>query len=224
MAAVSAVLHVAAHDQVECAERQVTMEDFLETASKDAVEFEYINCTTDEMADYVGMANKGDQIARFFLDGGYVIITEGKANPIYEREEEYKGASLKLQDEYCWAYINGLTLYGQVDRVKKALDHYQSGYTLVSYVRENGIEQVKGADYLWLIKGGYCPFSHQLKVFWAYHEQGDYKFYRLDSEDNQVTQSRFDQFYQVINAEKHQEKTIKIDADMGSKKINIEVM
>lgn len=224
MAAISAVLNVASQEQVECADQQIEMDDFLKVASGDAVEFEYINCTTDEMANYVAMAHKGDQFARFFLDGGYVIITEGKANPIYEGEEEYKGISLKLQNEYCWVYINGLTLYSHVDRIKKAIDHYRSGNTLDSYVKQNGIEEVKGADYLWMMKGGYCPYSHQLKVFWAYYEQGDYQFYSLDEGDDQVTKSSFDRFYQVINAEKYRKKTVKIDANMGSKKIDIEVM
>lgn len=93
-----------------------------------------------------------------------------------------------------------------------------------SYVKQNGIEEVKGADYLWMMKGGYCPYSHQLKVFWAYYEQGDYQFYSLDEGDDQVTKSSFDRFYQVINAEKYKKKTVKIDAYMGSKKIDIEVM
>lgn len=224
VAALSAVLNVVSHDQVECTEQQVDLEDFLQIASTEAVEFEYLNCTTDEMAGYVGPANKGDQIARFFLDGGYVIIAEGKADPIYDRKEEYKGISLKLQDEYCWAYVNGLTLYGHMDRVKKAIDHHQSGNTLGSYIRESGIEQVKSADYLWLMKGGYCPYSHQLKVFWAYYEQGEYEFYRMDGDDDQVMENSFDHFHQVINAEKYRKKTMKIDAHMGNKKIDIEVM
>ncbi len=225
VAALSAVLNVASHDQVECSEKvDINMEDFLQVASKDAVELEYLNCTTDEMAEYVGTASKGDQIARFFLEGGYVIVTEGEANPIYEREEEYRGVTLKLQDEYCWAYVNGLTLYSHVDRVKMAIDHYKTGNTLDSYVEEKGIEQFKGADYLWLMKGDYCPYSHQLKVYWAYHEQGEYKFYNLDEGDEQVTKTSFTSFNQVINAQKYDKKTIRVDAHMGSKKIDIEVM
>ncbi|MFO7966252.1 MAG: hypothetical protein R6U44_01465 [Archaeoglobaceae archaeon] len=224
VAALSAVLNVATQEQVESTPEQVEMEDFLEVASKDALEFEYFNCTTDEIADYVGMASKGDQIARFFLDGGYVIVTEGKANPLYNREEEYRGISLKLQDEYCWAEMNGLTLYGHVGRVKLAIDHYKTNNTLRYYVKENGIEQVNHADYLWLVKGGYCPFSHQLKALWAYYEKGDYEFYRLDGEDDRVTKKSFDQFYQVINAKKYRKNTMKIEADMGNKKMDIEVM
>lgn len=223
IAAVSAVLNVASHDQVECSERQVDMKDFLEVASGDAMEFEYVNCITDEMAEYVGIANKGDQIARFFLDGGYVVITEGKVEPIYNGEEEYKGVRLKLQDDYCWAYINGLTLYSHVDRVKLAIDHYKAENTLNSYIEEKEIEQVKGADYLWLMKGGYCPYSHQLKVYWAYYQQEKYEFYNLD-EGDEVTKTNFDRFYQVTNAQKHEKKTIKIDADMMNKKVDIKVM
>lgn len=74
MAAISAVLNVASQEQVECADQQIEMDDFLKVASGDAVEFEYINCTTDEMANYVAMAHKGDQFARFFLDSSWVEV------------------------------------------------------------------------------------------------------------------------------------------------------
>lgn len=222
--AMSAALNVASQDQVECNEKQLDMQNFLNVASRDAVEFEYLNCTTDEMADYVGTANKGEQTARFFLDGGYVIITEGRVNPIYDQEEKYKDISLMLQGEYCWACINGLTLYGHVDRVKKAVDHYKSGNTLASYVKQNGMERVQDADYLWLVKGGYCPYSHQLKMFWAYYEQGKYEFYGVDKGEEQATKNSFDRFYQVINAKKYEKRTVKIDANLGNKKIDIEVV
>lgn len=232
VAAISTVLNVAAYNQVECTEQQVdmervNMENFLKVSSGDAVEFEYVNCTTDEMAEYIGIADKGDQIARFFLDDGYVLLTEGEVNPTYDREEEYRGIKIKLQNGYCWAYINGLTLYGHADRVKKAIDHYKSGNTLNSYVKENGIEQVKDADYVWLMKEGYCPYSHQLKVFWAHYEQGKYNFYRMDEEGEEgdtIETRSFSSFHQVINAEKYRKKTIKIDANMGNKKVGIEVL
>lgn len=219
--AVSAVLYMASYEQVECSTQDLTVEDFLSVSSSNAVEFEYINCTTDDMVDYVKMASKGDQIARFFLDGGYIIIIEGNVEPIYNQEENYKGIELKLQDEYCWAYIDGMTLYGDLGRVKKAVDDYVSGETLYSPVEgKEVIDHMGKVDYMWLMNGGYC--TPEMRLSWAYYDQGAYRFFCLDEEGIHTTETDdFNQFPQKIGAGKYKKKKIKIDTDMATKEVNI---
>jgi|Deesub1362B_J571_1020462.scaffolds.fasta_scaffold00388_25 hypothetical protein len=225
LALVSIILNVASQEQVQCSENRPELHDFLNVTSIDATEFEYVNCTSQELINYVGIGEKDKQIARFFLDGDYVIVTEGNVDTLYDSEEEYMGVTLREMNGYCWVYYNGLTLYGPVATVKSAINDIQSKKTLYHSIKNEEVyKKFEDAEYLWIIRGR-CPYERDMKVYWAEYDGKSYDFY-LDDEDGEIhiKQDSFDDFILNMNSEKYRKKKIKIRANMLTHDVTIDIV
>ncbi|HID42985.1 MAG TPA: hypothetical protein EYP30_04280 [Archaeoglobaceae archaeon] len=221
----SVILNVASHESVECAEKKPDLNDFLNVTSAKAIEFEYLNCTTQEMVNYVGIGEMNKQIARFFIDGKYVTIVEGSVETVYGRKEEYMGVALLISKNYSWAYINGLTIYGDVDAIKGVIEDIKSGENMLSYLeKESVLDDVGSADYLWVVKDRYCPYTSGLRIYWGVYNGSAYDFYMLDEDGVfHVTEEDFGNFMQSMNSEKYKNKKIKISANMLTHDVEIDV-
>jgi len=228
---ISLALNVISYNQVECAESSYDshppVESFLKLATLNAAEFEYLNCSNDEMLEYVGMGQLNQQIARVIIDGESVVITEGKIDPLYKEKEEFMGYDIKILNEYCWVYVEGLTLYGRVNAVKKVISDFKSKQTLYYYFEEKDInDDVLNADYIWVLKKNYCPYTNEVKIYWAKYDEDVYHFFKIEGEDEtKITEKEFERFFQVVNANsvEYQNKKIKIHANMMTDKITISV-
>jgi len=221
----SLILNIASHENVECAEKKPTLNDFLNVTPSNVIEFEYLNCTTQEMVNYVVIGEMNKQIARFFIDGKYVTVVEGSVETVYERTEKYMGITLLISKNYSWAYVNGLTIYGDVGAVKNTIKEIKSGESLLSYLeKEQILYDIQDADYLWVVKGKYCPYASGLRVYWGVYNGNSYDFYMLDEDGEfHVTKKNFGDFIGSINSEKYKNKKIKISANMLTHDVEIDV-
>ncbi len=162
--------------QTECVEHKATLEDFLSLTDERAVEFSYFNPSSDGIKSYISSEYGTEvQFAVFRVHDGYVWLIGEKVEPSITSSERYRGVELKTLKDACWAYFNGITIYGTVDEVKSTIDSYYSGETLLNYLEDRGI-QVANSDYLKVLKGEYCPFSTSFKVVKAKNIGDKYVF------------------------------------------------
>jgi len=155
--------------QTECMEYNPSFDDFLSLADSKAVEFTYFNPSTDDIRAYV-MSEYGldTQFAILRVGSDYVWLIAKKIDPPISKEETYRGIKIKVLNDVCWAYFNGITIYGKVEAVKGSIDAYYSGETLYNYLKDEGLyTSVKDCDYLKIMKGNYCPFCSSFKLIRA---------------------------------------------------------
>jgi len=162
--------------QTECTEYKPSLGDFLSLTDERAVEFNYFNPSSDGIKSYTSSEYGTEvQFAIFRVHDSYVWLIGRKIDPPIASSEEYRGIKLKTLKDVCWAYFNGITIYGTVEDVKSTINSYYSEETLLNYLKDRGI-RITDCDYLKVLKGNYCPFCNSFKVVKAKNIGDKYVF------------------------------------------------